>query len=123
MAAMHRRGLTSAIAGLLLLGCAACSTWSGASHYAAGTRALDRGDAPAAIADLEQAARLLPGSSEVQNHLGIAYEAAGRPDAALVAWRRAVALDCGNEAAAKNLQAAQASVQPVSQALPGGAAP
>lgn len=103
---------------IALLACAGCSTWSGAQRYASGTRALDRGDASAAIVDLEQAAQLLPESSEVQNHLGIAYEAAGRDADALVAWRRAVALDCGNEAAQRNLRAAEAE-----HAKPAGAEP
>ena len=106
---MSARGSAIVSAGLAaLLVCAGCSTWTGARLYASGTRALDRGDAPAAVADLEQAARLMPESSEVQNHLGIAYDAAGRDSDALAAWRRAVALDCGNEAAQRNLRAAEA---------------
>lgn len=76
--------------------------------YASGTRALDRGDATAAVADLEQAARHLPESSEIQNHLGIAYEAAGRRSDAISAWRRSVDLDCSNDAAARNLRSAEA---------------
>jgi Flp pilus assembly protein TadD len=87
---------------------AGCSAWSGARLYASGSRAIDEGDPARAISDLEQAARLLPDSSEVQNHLGIAYEAAGRRDAALRAYERAVALDCGNDAAVSNLRAAEA---------------
>lgn len=50
----------------------------------------------------------MPESSEVQNHLGIAYEAEGRDAEALAAWQRAVALDCGNEAAQRNVRAAEA---------------
>jgi Tfp pilus assembly protein PilF len=96
----------------LLLACAGCSTFSGARLYSSGSRALDQGDAMTAIADLEQAARLLPDSSEVQNHLGIAYEAVGLEDAALGAWRRAVALDCGNEAALRNLRSAEGRFEP-----------
>jgi Flp pilus assembly protein TadD len=96
----------------LLLACAGCSTFSGARLYSSGSRALDQGDVVTAIADLEQAGRLLPDSSEVQNHLGIAYEAAGREDAALGAWRRAVALDCGNEAALRNLRSAEGRFEP-----------
>jgi Flp pilus assembly protein TadD len=102
----------------LLVAMQGCAAWSGARLYASGTHALDRGDAPQAVADLEEAARLLPESSEVQNHLGIAYEATGREDAALSAWRRAVALDCGNEAAARNLRQAEGrsgSAPPVSR--------
>jgi tetratricopeptide (TPR) repeat protein len=105
-------GLRAAAGLALLLACAGCSTFFGARLYGSGSRALDRGDVSAAISDLEQAARLLPESSEVQNHLGIAYEAAGREDAALAAWRRAVALDCGNEAALGNLRSAEARLEP-----------
>jgi len=82
-----------------------CSAWSGARLYGEGTRALDRGDVAGAVIRLEEAARLLPDSSEVQNHLGIAYESAGRHADARAAWERAVALDCANEAAAANLRA------------------
>lgn len=110
---MRPFGVLRVAAGLaLLLACAGCSTFSGARLYGSGSRALDRGEVTAAIADLEQAARLLPDSSEVQNHLGIAYEAAGREEAALVAWRRAVALDCGNEAASRNLRSAEGRLEP-----------
>ncbi len=106
---MSARAAVIASAGFAaLVLCAGCGTWSGTRLYASGTRALDRGDAPRAVTDLEQAARLLPESSEVQNHLGIAYEAAGRDADALAAWQRAVALDCGNEAAQRNLRAAEA---------------
>jgi Flp pilus assembly protein TadD len=93
---------------VLIVAVSGCTAWSGAALYASGTRALDRGEPAQAVADLEQAARLLPESSEVQNHLGIAYGASGRPDAELAAYRRAVALDCSNEAAQINLKAAEA---------------
>lgn len=86
---------------------AACSFAAGPRRFVSGTHALDRGDTARAISDLEEAARLLPDVSEVQNHLGIAYERAGRRDEALAAWRRAVALDCSNAAAAKNLRDAE----------------
>lgn len=92
----------------LLLTATACASWSGARLYVSGTEALDRGEPARAVTDLEAAARLLPESSEVQNHLGIAYDAVGRPDAARAAWERAVSLDCSNEAAAKNLRSARA---------------
>jgi lipoprotein NlpI len=58
---------------------------------------------------LERAAVLAPERSEVFNHLGLAYAAAGRPADALSAFERAVALDCDNRAAAANLRAAQAA--------------
>jgi len=78
--------------------------------YQSGTRALDRGDSTAAIAELERAAELLPEASEVQNHLGLAYQAAGRDRDAEIAFRRAVALDCGNAAAVENLRVVTARV-------------
>jgi Flp pilus assembly protein TadD len=92
-----------AAVGLLL----ACNTFQGARLYRDGTRALDRGDAPAAIAALERAAELGPEASEIQNHLGLAYQAAGRDDDALRAFQRAVELDCDNAAAAHNLRWAE----------------
>ncbi len=96
------------LVGIVLISAAAgCTSWSGAAYYGSGTRALDRGEPARAVVDLEQAARLLPDSSEVQNHLGIAYGASGRPDEELAAYRRAVALDCSNEAAQANLTAAE----------------
>ena len=57
--------------------------------------------------ELELAARLAPERSEILNHLGIAYGAAGRSGDALSAFERAVALDCDNRAAAENLAAAR----------------
>lgn len=94
-------------AALLALG---CSSFRGARLYQSGTSALDRGDSAAAIAELERAAELLPEASEVQNHLGLAYQAAGRDRDAELAFRRAVALDCGNAAAVENLRVVRAHV-------------
>jgi Flp pilus assembly protein TadD len=88
----------------LVLGCAAVA---GHRHFEAGNAALDRGEAALAVAELERAAALVPEASEVQNHLGIAYAAAGRDADALAAFERAVALDCDNRAAADNLRAAR----------------
>jgi Flp pilus assembly protein TadD len=88
----------------LALGCAAVE---GHRRFEAGNAALDRGDAALAVAELERAAALVPEASEVQNHLGIAYAAAGRDADALAAFERAVALDCDNRAAAENLRAAR----------------
>ena len=86
---------------------AGCASWEGAHLYQSGTAALDRGDSESAIADLERAAELVPMASEVQNHLGLAYAAAGRDDDARTAFRRAVDLDCGNRAAVDNLRVAE----------------
>jgi Flp pilus assembly protein TadD len=82
------------------------ASWRGARLYAAGTRALDRGDVAAAVVDLEAAATLVPQSSEVQNHLGLAYAAVGRPEDARRAFGHALELDCGNAAARHNLRVA-----------------
>jgi Flp pilus assembly protein TadD len=92
---------------VLLLG---CSTVEGYRHFEAGNEALDRGDAAVAVLELERAAALVPERSEVLNHLGIAYAAAGRPRDALAAFERAVALDCDNRAAKANLAAARGGV-------------
>lgn len=84
-----------------------CATFRAARLYDSGTRALDRGEVAEAIADLERAATLSPRASEIQNHLGLAYAAAGRPDDARRAFERALELDCGNEAARHNLGVAE----------------
>jgi len=85
-----------------------CSSFRGARLYQSGTDALDRGDSTEAIAELEHAAEFLPEASEVQNHLGLAYQAAGRKRDAEFAFRRAVELDCGNAAAVENLRIVEA---------------
>lgn len=85
------------------LGVTGCASLDGARSYRSGSDALERGDLAVAIVELEEAARLLPGASEVRNHLGIAYLEAGRSDDALRAFEEAVSLDCTNEAARHNL--------------------
>ena len=95
-----RRALAAAICAPLV----ACSAIEGARLYSDGTRALERGDTASAVRSLELAAERTPEVSEVQNHLGIAYLAAGRRDDALRAFQRAVALDCDNAAAQRNLE-------------------
>jgi Flp pilus assembly protein TadD len=99
------RAAAVAVALLLLSGCA---TLEGYRHFRLGNVALERGDVMRAVAELELAARLAPERSEVHNHLGIAYAAAGRSRGALAAFERAVALDCDNAAAQANLAAARA---------------
>ena len=84
-----------------------CAPWQGARLYRSGTQALDRGEAALAIAELERASELVPEASEVQNHLGLAYQAAGRDEDARQAFERAVALDCDNQAAQENLAVAE----------------
>jgi len=97
-------GWTLCVAAMML----GCASFRGARLYLSGTQALDRGDAVEAIVQLERASELLPDASEVQNHLGLAYQAAGRERDAELAFRRAVALDCTNTAAAENLRIAEA---------------
>ncbi len=106
---MRRLLVALALVALASLGCASFQGWR---LYDSGTDALDRGDTARAIADLERAAELVPRASEIQNHLGLAYAADGRSDEALLAFRRAVALDCGNRAARRNLWAAEAHRTP-----------
>lgn len=101
--------MTARIAILLAaLALAGCASFRGARLYDSGTRALERGESARAIADLEQAAVLVPQASEVHNHLGLAYLQAERREEALAAFRHAVALDCDNQAAQQNLHAAEA---------------
>jgi Flp pilus assembly protein TadD len=95
---------------VLWLGVAGCASFEGARLYRSGTSALDRGEPERAVADLERAAALVPQASEVQNHLGLAYAAVGRPQDAERAFRRAVELDCRNAAARENLRAAELHV-------------
>ena len=87
---------------------AGCASLQGARLYQSGTAALDRGRPEQAVYELERAAHLLPEASEVHNHLGLAYQAAGRSQEAGDAFRRAVELDCGNDAAARNLRIVEA---------------
>jgi tetratricopeptide (TPR) repeat protein len=87
-----------------------CASIEGHRAFEAGNHALDRGDTQQAISAFERAATLVPEASEVQNHLGIAYTSAGRDEEALAAFERAVALDCDNQAAAANLEAARGRV-------------
>lgn len=93
----------AALAALLAIALPACASIEATQHYRSGTAALDRGETAAAVAELERAAWLAPDAAYVQNHLGIAYEQAGRRDDALRAYERAVELDCTNDAAQANL--------------------
>jgi Flp pilus assembly protein TadD len=96
----------TAAALLALLAACACSSLRAARLYTSGSDALERGEVARAVAELERAAALAPELSEIQNHLGLAYAAAGRRDAAREAFARAVALDCASGAARHNLAAA-----------------
>ena len=96
---IRARALSAAIC-VLVVGCSAIE---GARLYRDGTQALERGDTDSAVSSLERAAERAPDASEIQNHLGIAYLAAGRRGDALRAFERAIALDCDNVAARRNL--------------------
>jgi lipoprotein NlpI len=104
---MGRGILCGLVLAVLLLAPLACASWRAARLYTSGTEALDRGELALAITDLEQAASLVPAASEVQNHLGLAYLAAGRGDDALAAFQGAIDRDCENDAARRNLVAAR----------------
>ena len=93
--------------GLALLA-SGCASFGATRAFQRGTDALERGEPDRAIAELERAAALVPDSSAVQNHLGIAYEASGRPEEARRAYERSVDLSCENEAAWRNLRAIDA---------------
>jgi Flp pilus assembly protein TadD len=112
-------------AAVLLLG-SGCARLEAARLYNSGTAAIDRGDSDRAIAELERAATLAPDVSAIQNHLGLAYQGAGRGDDALHAFERAVQLDCENEAAQENLAVTRARlgrVDPSHTATAGGGEP
>ncbi len=95
----------------LLLALSACAPLDGARLFRSGTAALDRGDTALAVRELEEAARALPGSSAVHNHLGLAYAAAERHPEALREFERAIEIDCTNEAAQANLAGARARAE------------
>ncbi len=97
------------LVGIIALASLGCASFQGARLYHSGTEALDRGENSIAITQLERAAELVPKASEVQNHLGLAYQAAGRGVDAQLAFQRAVDLDCTNEAAAENLRAVESA--------------
>jgi tetratricopeptide (TPR) repeat protein len=87
----------------LMLSAAGCASWQGARLYQSGTAALEAGDVDRALADLSEAARLVPDGSEIHNHLGIARLESGDEQRALLSFERAVELDCDNQAASDNL--------------------
>lgn len=97
-----------ALLAAVLSALAGCASFEASRAFRDGTAALDRGETALAVDTLERAAALEPRSSAVQNHLGIAYEAADDLVAAERAYERAVALDCENRAAGQNLAALRA---------------
>jgi Flp pilus assembly protein TadD len=96
------------LASALLAAGAGCRAFEGARLTRSGMQALERGEPLRAVADLEGAAVRVPNDSEVHNRLGVAYAAAGRQGEAIREFESAVALDCGNEVAARNLERARA---------------
>jgi len=118
MCSRPRSGPRALALGLLwaLLAAPGCTTWHASRLYQHGTASLDAGQPGQAISDLEAAADLVPFASEVQNHLGLAYVAAGRDAEGLHAFQRAVALDCRNDAAQANLAAARAHARALASA-------
>ncbi len=123
----RRRPARRVVAALLVLGlssggCAEATrdlraSMQGARHYAAGSEALDRGDATTALHELREAARLVPHASEIQNHLGIAYWREGDLALARAAFETALELDCENEAARRNLDRLDAHRSKASRAI------
>ena len=96
---------TGLIAGIVLIAAlVGCASYRGSKLYVEGTEALFDGQVKLAVERLEAAAQLVPQSSEIQNHLGIAYLVAGRPVDARQALQEAHRLDCRNPAAIQNLQ-------------------
>jgi lipoprotein NlpI len=100
-----RAGAALALVVVLATG---CTSYRAAGLYQSGSAALESGDTGTAISDLEAAAALQPGGSEIQNHLGLAYLEADRPEEALQAFDRAVELDCDNRPARLNRAALRA---------------
>ena len=95
----------------LFAGASGCGTWRGAQLYHSGTTALEQGDVPRALEELEAAAQLVPERSEVFNNLGLAQLSADREDLALQSFERATQLDCANEQARDNLRMLEARLQ------------
>jgi tetratricopeptide (TPR) repeat protein len=58
-----------------------------------GERLIRDGKYPEAIVKLQKATNLLPKNAQAWNHLGLAYQYAGKPDEALKAYQEAVKLD------------------------------
>lgn len=58
-----------------------------------GERLIRDGKYPEAITRLEKAVSLLPKNAQAWNHLGLAYQYAGKPDDAFKAYQQAITLD------------------------------
>ena len=66
------------------------------AHNNLGRIYFDQGKLYLAAWEFEYARRLLPESAEVNNNLGLVYEAAGQLDQAIDCYRAAVSMDSGN---------------------------
>lgn len=76
----------------------------GKVRFLAGTMLLVKGRPADALPHLEAAAKLSPNHGAAQANLGAAYEALGRREAAVAAYRAALALEPGNAVARQRLQ-------------------
>lgn len=86
-----------------------------------GYRLLAFGKASTALVVLKLAAELYPDSGNAQDSLADAYEANGDKAAAIVHYRRSLALDPGNANAVKRLKALEAAVARGGEAKSGAA--
>ena len=97
---------------VLILCCAAssgCAVFEADKLYKSGTNALEQGDYPQCIEQLEKAKALLPNASSViRNNLGVCYDRVGRKKDAWVEFRKAVINSHQNNAALKNFRASWA---------------
>jgi tetratricopeptide (TPR) repeat protein len=91
MLSPSKAGPVAAVAALMLLA-AGCSP-SGERALVEGDRLLRDGRTPEAVRMLERAVETLPRSAPALNHLGLAYQSAGRLDEARRAYLRALELD------------------------------
>lgn len=91
MLSPSKAGPVAAVAALMLLA-AGCSP-SGERALVEGDRLLRDGRTPDAVRMLERAVETLPRSAAALNHLGLAYQSAGRLDEARRAYLRALELD------------------------------
>jgi tetratricopeptide (TPR) repeat protein len=83
---------------------------AGQAHNLLGLIRLRGGDEVTALASFETAAELEPELAYVQNNLGLALEQSGRLAEAAVAFRHAVEVDSGHEAAELSLARVEALI-------------
>jgi len=112
-----RAGLSLALAVGVLLSLCGCAP-PGPRALLKGDRLLQRGRVAQAIPLLEQAVEHLPQEPRAWNHLGLAYQTAGRPADAEQAYRRALAFDTNFATARFNLGCLLLEQQQSERALP-----